>query len=197
MGMSVSNPDDLGRLGRLGRLERRDGQVLVTFTRRLAYPPSTVWRALTEAEHLAAWFPTTIEGGWVAGGALRFAFPNNEAPSFGGDMLAFEPQSLMELRWGDEILRFVLEPDGDRTVLTFTVAFDELGKVARDGAGWHACLDLLDFAIAGRVALWSSAHRWRQVNPLYVERFGPEASRIGPPEGWERVHGAADPTDTR
>ncbi len=34
----------------------------VRFSRRLPHPPEKVWRALTEAEHLAAWFPTTVEG---------------------------------------------------------------------------------------------------------------------------------------
>jgi uncharacterized protein YndB with AHSA1/START domain len=179
----VSNPDDLGRLGHL------DGQVRLTFARRIAYPSSTVWRALTEAQHLAAWFPTTIEGNRVAGSLLLFSFPHHEAPPFEGEMLVFEPPSLMELRWGDEVLRFVLEPDGDGSVLTFTATFDERGKAARDGAGWHACLDLLDRAVAGRGAPWSSADRWSELNPVYVDRFGPEASTIGPPEEWERVHG--------
>src|SRR4051794_15127554 len=36
----------------------------VSFERTLPHPPEKVWRALTEAEHLKAWFPTTIEGGW-------------------------------------------------------------------------------------------------------------------------------------
>ncbi len=190
--MNSSNPDELGHL------ERRDGQVLVTFVRRFAYPPSTVWRALTEAHHLSAWFPTTIEGARARGAHLRFEFENNEAPPFEGEMLAFDPPSLMELRWGDEVLRFALGPDGDTTVLTFTVSFDELGKVARDGAGWHACLDLLGWELAGQVAALSSSDRWKELNPLYVERFGPEASTIGPPEEWERLHRATDPEpDTR
>ncbi len=34
-----------------------------------------------------------------------------------------------------------------------------------------------------------AADRWREVHDSYVERFGPEASAIGPPEEWERVHG--------
>lgn len=182
MGTDASNPDELGQL------ERRDGRACVTFIRRFAYPPATVWRALTEAHHLAAWFPTTIEGPRVVGAHLRFEFEKNEAPPFDGEMLAFEPLSLLELRWGDEVLRFALEPDGDATVLTFTVSFDELGKVARDGAGWHACLDLLGHGIAGRVAPISSADRWKELNPVYIDRFGPAASTIGPPEEWERLH---------
>ena len=134
----------------------------------------------------------------MTGAPLRFEFEKNEAPPFDGEMLAFEAPSVMELRWGDEVLRFVLGPDGDDTVLTLTVSFDELGKVARDGAGWHACLDLLRWEIAGAPAPVSSADRWKQLNPLYVERFGPEASTIGPPEEWERLHRSTDAElDTR
>ena len=36
-----------------------------------------------------------------------------------GEMLAFDPPRLMELRWGEDVLRFELEPDGeDATLLT-------------------------------------------------------------------------------
>jgi len=186
MGMNHSNPDDLGRL------ERRDGQVLVTYTRRFPHPPGTVWRALTEPDQLGAWFPTTIDGERAAGAALRFGFENDEAPPFDGEMLVYEPPCSMTLRWGDEVLRFEVEAQGDGSVLSLTVTFDEVGKVARDGAGWHACLDLLGAVVAGHQAPWSSADRWRDVHPTYVDRFGPEASTIGPPEEWERVHGSAD-----
>ena len=26
---------------------------------------------------------------------------------------------------------------------------------------------------------------WREVHPVYIEQFGPEAATIGPPEGFE------------
>ena len=46
-----------------GELEQRsDGRWRLRFTRALAHPPEKVWRAITEPEHLAQWFPTTIEG---------------------------------------------------------------------------------------------------------------------------------------
>ena len=167
----------------LGQLERVGGQVLVTFRRWFPRPPSTVWRAVTEPEHLAAWFPTTIEGSRVAGAKLLFRLPDTDAPAFEGEMLVFEPPSVVELRWGDELLQFRLEPRDNGTLLVFTASFDELGKVARDGAGWHACLDLLGCVVVGEIAPWSSADRWKQVHRSYVERFGPEASTVGPPEG--------------
>jgi hypothetical protein len=74
-------------------------------------------------------------------------------------------------------------------VLRFSVTVDEAGKGARDGAGWHACLDLLGYEMAS-TAPWSSADRWSQVHPGYLERFGPEASTIGPRPECERVHGS-------
>jgi hypothetical protein len=63
--------------------------------------------------------------------------------------------------------------------------FGELGKAARDGAGWHTCLDLLAFTLDEKEAPWSSAERWRQVHGSYVEGFGPEAATIGPPEAFD------------
>lgn len=46
----------------------------VHFVRTLRHPPEKVWRAITEPDHLPAWFPTTIDGERRAGAALRFAF---------------------------------------------------------------------------------------------------------------------------
>jgi uncharacterized protein YndB with AHSA1/START domain len=175
-----------------GQLERQGERMLLRFTRRLPYSPRTVWRALTEPEHLAAWFPTTIEGERAVGARLRFAHRDDVVPPFDGEMLAFEPPALMELLWGDDILRFELQPDGDGCALVFTDVFDEVGKAARDGAGWHACLDLLRYEAGGLASPWSSSDRWREVRDAYIERLGPEASAIGPPPEWEREYGEVD-----
>jgi uncharacterized protein YndB with AHSA1/START domain len=156
-----------------GELERQGDRAVVRFTRRFPYTPQDVWPALTEPDHLVAWFPTTIEGRRESGAPLHFGFRDMEGPPFEGEMVRFDPPTVMELRWGDEI-----------------------GKAARDGAGWHSSLDLLTYEVAGGTAPWSAADRWKQVRLSYIERFGPEASTVGPPEGWERVHGSdgAPPT---
>src|SRR5205085_9932689 len=61
---------------RTGVLEQAGQQWRLRFTRHLAHPPDKVWRALTEPEHLAAWF-----------------------------LLAFEPPRLVEFRWGTDTIR--------------------------------------------------------------------------------------------
>ncbi|HXM54050.1 MAG TPA: SRPBCC family protein [Candidatus Dormibacteraeota bacterium] len=165
-----------------GQLEQAADRWRLRFTRRLPHPPEKVWRALTEAEHLAAWFPTDIEGERASGAPLRFVFREGEGPTIDGRMLACDPPSLLELQWGDdETLRFELRPDGEGTVLTFVNTIDQVGKAARDAAGWHACLDLLACRLSGEPAPWAPGERWRQVHPAYVREFGPEAATIGPP----------------
>jgi hypothetical protein len=101
-----------------------------------------------------------------------------------GEMLRYEPPSVMEFKWGDDdVLAFTLRPDGSGTVLTLVQTFDQLGKAARDGAGWHACLDELDYHLRGEKPRWEPNQHWRDLHESYVQRFGEEASTIGPPEG--------------
>jgi len=166
-----------------GQLEQIAGRWQLRFVRPLPHPPEKVWRALTEPEHLAAWFPAEIHGERAAGAALRFVFPGGEGPPLDGEVILYDPHSVLEYRWGDETLRFELRPEGEGCVLTFVNTLDEVGKAARDGAGWHGCLDALGYHLAGEEPPWTPVERWQQLHPGYVERFGPDTSTIGPPEG--------------
>src|SRR5436190_19411329 len=103
-----------------GVLEETPDGPRLRFTRRLPHPPDKVWRAVTEPGHLAHWFP---------GGDL------------GNEIVEREEGRLLEFRWGSDRVRFELQPDGDGTLFTLLDTIDELGKAARDGAGWHVCLD--------------------------------------------------------
>ena len=99
-------------------------------------------------------------------------------------MLAYEPPTLMELRWGPDIVRLELRPAGGGTKLTLLDTLDERGKAARDGAGWHACLDSLQADLDGEQNA-RAAMSWRELHLRYVASFGPEAATIGPLEGFE------------
>lgn len=163
-----------------GTLEQTNRGPRLRFTRRLAHAPEKVWRAITEPEQLKAWFPqAVVVERWEPGAPLQFT----GQASFTGEVLAFEPGRLVEFRWGTDTLRLELEPDGDGTLLTLLDTLDELGKAARDAAGWHTCLDALEAQLDGETREWSDSDRWREVHPGYVDDFGPEAAAIGPPAG--------------
>lgn len=169
---------------RTGTLEDLDGKWRLRFTRELPHPRERVWRAITQPEHLRAWFPQHINGEWVAGGPLTFSSPEGRGPDFGGEVLACEPQSLLEFRWGTDVIRLELAPSGQGCTLTLLDTFDELGKAARDAAGWHECLDLLEHELAGEPPAFKHGERWAEVHPRYVDALGPEAAAIGPPPGY-------------
>src|ERR1700743_3701125 len=159
----------------LGTLTRQGDRWMLTFTRRLAHPREKVWRAVTEPEHLAVWFPQEIVGERRAGAPLRFVSPAGDA--FDGQLLVFDPPSVLEFTWGPDLLRIELAADGAGTLLTLTDTFDDLGKAARDAAGWHECLDRLGDELDGAAPLdWGRT--WREVHPVYVSKLGPEAATI-------------------
>jgi uncharacterized protein YndB with AHSA1/START domain len=172
-----------------GQLEQVGDRWQLRFVRSLPHPPEKVWRALTEPEHLEAWFPTEIIGDRAAGAPLKFEFRNNEGPTFDGEMLAYDPPKRLEFRWGPDTLRFELEPDGDGCTLTLVDVLEELGKAARDGAGWHVCLEALRRHLDGDAEARKQMERWNEVHPAYVARFGPDAASIGPPEGKTGANG--------
>ena len=166
----------------LGTLEQLDDEFWrLRFERRLRHGRDKVWRALVEPEHLRAWFPTDIEGERKEGAALHFVFRKAEADDFDGHMLVYDEPSVLEFQWGpDDTVRFELRDVDGGTLLLFTNRFRPVGKAARDGAGWHHCLDNLVLHLDGDAP---DEDRWSQVHPEYVARFGPEAATLGPPAG--------------
>jgi uncharacterized protein YndB with AHSA1/START domain len=163
-----------------GTLEQAGERWRLRFARQLSHPPEKVWRAITEPEHLAAWFPHRIVGEWKVGAPLRFE--QESFPAFDGEVLAFDSPSLLEFSWGPDTIRLEIVPQGAGCTLILTDTIEELGKAARDGAGWHTCLDMLERDLEGGAPEPDSRGRWREVHPGYVESFGPAASTIGPPD---------------
>jgi hypothetical protein len=148
----------------MGTLESVGGSWRLRFTRELGHPAERVWQAVTEPEHLQAWFPQRITGDWAVGAKLTFSDPHGRGPDFDGQVLACEPPSLLEFSWGPDVIRL---------------------EIARRAAGWHECLDLLVSHLDGGTPSWKPGERWAQLFSNYVAAFGPEASAIGPPPGFE------------
>ncbi|HZU73097.1 MAG TPA: SRPBCC domain-containing protein [Acidimicrobiales bacterium] len=101
-----------------------------TFRLELTYPhpPGRVWRALTEPEHLAAWFMPLELDLRVGGRAVLVDYGQLEGtPPAEGIVTAVEPERLLEYRfpsgpweWPPCTLRFELQEEDGRCRLVFS-----------------------------------------------------------------------------
>jgi uncharacterized protein YndB with AHSA1/START domain len=175
-----------------GRLETNAGRHCLRFERLLAHPREKVWRALTENVELSTWFPARIEGSREAGASLRFVMPpkpgqlpadtDEEGPIMTGSMLVYDPPRLLEYLWDVDVLRWELEPHTDGTLLTFTHAFDDQGRGARDAAGWEFCFGSLEARLAGRPGKPFTSEGHAGLFTQYEQRFGPAGSSQKTPD---------------
>ena len=131
--------------------ESIDGRPALRFERRFAHPVQDVWHAISDTDALRHWFPTGVAGEIRAGGHLTFSFEEHDLPPMEGDVTAFDPPRRLAFDWGEDHLRFELTPaeGGAQTDMRFTVLLGTEDKAARDGAGWHVCLDGLEALLGG------------------------------------------------
>ncbi|MGH8967490.1 MAG: SRPBCC family protein, partial [Actinomycetes bacterium] len=124
-------------------LQAREGRSVLRMERWLKHPPDKVWKAVTEPERLADWFPGRIAPELREGGAVTFEFGDD------GAVTDLDPPRLIAYTWGDDHLRWELHPDGDGTRLVLLHTFDDHYGAASFGAGWHTCIVALELALDG------------------------------------------------
>jgi uncharacterized protein YndB with AHSA1/START domain len=163
-----------------------ENQPTLNFERRLSHPVQAVWTAITDPEELAQWFPSRVEADLEVGGRMTFTFEDYTLPdgsnTMPGEVTELDPPRVFAFRWGEDQLRFELEPvDGDRgCVLRFTVLLGTLEKASRDGAGWHVCLDRLAALLGGATgsAVTGAGGEWRALYDEYQRRGVPAGAPI-------------------
>lgn len=152
-----------------GTLHEQDGRYVLRFERRLDHPSEEVWQAITEPDRLRDWFPADIEGERVVGGKVRFVMRDDGGE---GEITAFDPPRLFEYTWGDEVLRWDIQPVGEGCLLVFTNTLGDPTLASQNAAGWHACLHALESLLVGRPAAWSSVHdRVKDLEEDYAKSF--------------------------
>ena len=115
----------------------------VRLVRRYPHPIERVWRAISEPEHLAAWFPSTVEIEPRVGAEVRFGSPMEGRPALTGVVTDCDPPRLLAFTWDTDHLRFELAPVADGTELVLLHAFDDRAGAASFGSGWDTCFGTL------------------------------------------------------
>ncbi len=157
-----------------------EDQPTLTFERRLSHPVDLVWRAITDPRELENWFPSkVVVEGLRPGAEMTFEFedmPLDAPSSMGGRVTDFDPPRLFAFYWGEDHLRFELEPVAGASgcVLRLTAALGTRDKAARDAAGWHVCLDSLE----RRLGEDGASGEWRDYYDEYRRRGVPAGAPI-------------------
>jgi uncharacterized protein YndB with AHSA1/START domain len=168
-----------------GAYETIENRPALRFERRLSHPVEVVWRAITESDELEHWFPSRVEVDELRPGAeMTFRFESmplkDEPMTMSGQVTEFQPPRLFAFTWGEDHLRFELAPvadSDDACLLRLTVLLDAQDKAARDGAGWHVCLDRLEARLDGSGES-GAGEDWRGLYAEYQRRGAPAGAPI-------------------
>lgn len=146
----------------------------LVLTRDLKHAPEAVWEAITEPAELAQWAPFEAERSLATTGALKLTTVGG--PSGQCTVKRADAPRVLEYTWGDQDLRWELEPNGEGTRLTLWHNITR-NFIAWGAAGWHICLDVLDSVLAGApigriVGPDAMKFDWPRLNREYAKAFG-------------------------
>jgi len=108
-----------------------------------------VWEALTDPEQLREWAPFDADRNLGTAGTATLSTVGTPY-SAETQVKRAEAPKVLEFNWGDQDIRWELEPLGSTgTRLTLWHNIDR-GYISWGAAGWHICFDVLDRLLAGQ-----------------------------------------------
>lgn len=146
------NPDDFDP-GPLADVQRVDdgSRAALLFVRDLTHPPERVWAALTRPEQLRQWAPYAPDRDLARVGPATLTMIDGMSDAeLATDVQRAEPPSVLEYRWGDDLLTWELSPRGTGTRLTLRQTVSAPDWMPKLAAGWHICLVVAEHFMAGR-----------------------------------------------
>lgn len=125
------------------------GRWSVRLARRYPHPVEKVWRAVSEPEHLVAWFPSTVELEPRVGAEVRFGPAFEGDPGLTGVVTDCAPPHVLAFTWDTDHIRFELAAVADGTEVVLLHTFDDRAGAASFAAGWGECGGGLAALLAG------------------------------------------------
>ena len=161
-------------------LEDNGDHSMLILVREFRHAPEKVWQALTDPAQLREWAPFDADRSLAAVGPVSLSTigaPKSQVSET--RVTRAEVPKLLEYRWGDNDMRWQLEPLGDGTRLTL---WHNIGPnfISMGAAGWHICLDVCDRFLGGdplRRIVGAEAMKfdWPRLNTEYAKQFGVES----------------------
>jgi uncharacterized protein YndB with AHSA1/START domain len=173
------NPSDFSP-GPLADVSRQDidGRPTLVFVRTLRHPPERVWAALTVPDEIRQWAPFVSDRNLTDLGTVTLRMTDSDrGQEFPGMVRHAVPPSLLEFTWGDDPLRWELDPEGRGTRLTLHHGVEGPDWLSKVAAGWHLCLVVAERFMDGKpigpiVGEAAKAYGWEKLNDAYGEALG-------------------------
>ncbi|MBS2027207.1 MAG: SRPBCC family protein [Deltaproteobacteria bacterium] len=156
----------------------------LVLVRDLNHPPEKVWTAITEPEHLREWAPfdadTSLSKVGTVAKLTTVGAPKPHVTET--QVKRAEAPKLLEFSWGDQNIRWELEPKGAGTRLTIWHNINR-NYISMGAAGWHICIDVMDAHLAGEPigrTVGPAAMKvagWPRLLGEYVKLLGVEAPK--------------------
>jgi uncharacterized protein YndB with AHSA1/START domain len=161
-----------------GAKVEKDGEKwTLVLVRELRHAPEKVWQALTDPASLREWAPFDADRSMAKVGPVKLSTVGTPTPQVSETQVTrAEEPTLLEYRWGDNDMRWELEPYGDGTRLTLWHNIDR-NFISMGAAGWHICLDVFDRLLAdqplGRIVGGEAMKfEWQRLREEYAKQFG-------------------------
>jgi uncharacterized protein YndB with AHSA1/START domain len=161
-----------------GARVRKEGEKwTLILARELRHAPAKVWEALTDPEQLREWAPFDADRNLGSAGPVKFSVVGAPTPQVSETIIKrAEAPKLLEYNWGDNEMRWELEPLDGGTRLTL---WHNIGRkfVAMGAAGWHICFDVLDRLLdghpIGRIVAGDAMkfEGWQRLHSEYAKQF--------------------------
>jgi len=149
----------------------------LVLVRELRHPPAKVWQALTDPAELREWAPFDADRSLAAPGTVTLTTVGAPQPMvLESRVKRADAPKLLEFTWGEQEMRWQLEPLAAGTRLTLWHNIDRR-YISMGAAGWHICIDVLDRLLAGDplgriVGGEAMKFEWPRLNAEYAKQFG-------------------------
>jgi uncharacterized protein YndB with AHSA1/START domain len=150
----------------LAHIRKVENDYHAHFERHLKHSVEEVWSWLTENEKLTQWFSELHVDDLRQGGTIQFDMQNGTFEEM--KILELKMYSVLEYTWGEDIVRFELDPETEGCQLVLIEKIKRITEhTPRDLAGWHVCLDVIQ-ALMNERTIVSRSKEWEKWYKQYV-----------------------------
>lgn len=151
----------------LALIEKVENNYTARYERYLKHSVEEVWSYLTDNDNLPKWFSELRVDELRKGGVIKFDMGDGTFEEL--TILDLELNSVLEYTWGEDIVRFELSEEADGCLLVLLEKINTItDHTPRDLAGWHVCLDVIEFLLDGRT-IESREEEWKKWYEKYIQ----------------------------